>query len=131
MRLLGRAMIFVFLTNLFSVVLYHGLVCPGEYDSKLTTVFATIFGIQLLSFFVACCVGNTLDFNIRPLLMALSFVDVLIVLFLVLSIWSLAQGDFKMNSYCWGIVWYVFVLLLSKFLLWYILKDDEIDEDWN
>ena len=113
MRLLGRAMIFVFLTNLFSVVLYHGLVCPGEYDSKLTTV------------------GNTLDFNIRPLLMALSFVDVLIVLFLVLSIWSLAQGDFKMNSYCWGIVWYVFVLLLSKFLLWYILKDDEIDEDWN
>ena len=121
MRLLRKAVIFVFLTNLFSVLLYHGLVCPGEYDSKVTIVFAIVFGIQLLSFFIACYVGNALDFNIRSLLIAVSFVDVLIVLFLVLSMWSLAQGDFKMNSYCWGIVGYVFGLLLSKFLLCYIL----------
>ena len=129
-RLLRRTVIFIFLTNLFSVVLYHGLMCPGEYDSKVTTVFSTVFGIQLLLSFIACCVGNALDFNIRPLLIAVSFVDVLIVSFLVLSIWSLAQGDFKMNSYCWGVVWYVLALLLSKVLLCYMLKkDDETEGD--
>ena len=123
------AIIFSFLSCLVPLISWHLDLyiseCRFIYDDQVTTIYSLLFIIELGLYLVFYGLGRWLDFNIRPLIILVSFSN---FCFVFLGLWFVSlmvrMGPIDVFAIFrhLGIDLYFIILFLSKLLLIYILK---------
>ena len=123
------AVLFSFLSCFMPIIFWHLYLwiaeCRFEYDDKATIVYFFIFLIQSGINLLCYGLGRCFDFNIRPLIILVSFGDFVFVFFGLWFLFLLAPygpTDLFAIFRHLGIDLYFIILFLSKLLLIYILK---------
>lgn len=123
------AIIFSFLSCLVPLISWHLDLyiseCSFIYDDLATAIYSLLFIIEVGLYLVFYGLGRWLDFNIRTLIILVSFSDfgfVFLGLWFVSLIVRRGPIDFLAIFSHLGFDLYFILLFLSKFLLIYILK---------
>ncbi|MBR4264842.1 MAG: hypothetical protein IKQ46_02180 [Bacteroidales bacterium] len=125
---------FSFWCNFIQIIIYHfGIIIKTGFlgfDVQLAIFLFLIFLIQSGIYLLCYGLGRLFDFNIRPLIIFISFGDFLFISVFTSILSGIGSGDeFGMFKDYW---WYFILLFLSKFLLIYFLEKGEIsDEEQN